>query len=165
MSGRSEVTASHERTPLESRKGSGESGTCFSELALPLLCCGCLGNLPSNLCSLRPGARVLTITTRASIPHPVSSLRLTCDTHGGLCDLSPRALNGMHPIWRSCRAQGESAPLVFPCPSKQPRNLGSAPEVRSSPPCYLPVPVIACTPAARLICIATQVGFRMPPPE
>lgn len=55
-------------------------------------------------------------------PYPVSSLRPTCDTHGGLCDLSPRALNGMHPIWRSCRAQGESAPLVFPCPSRQLRS-------------------------------------------
>lgn len=66
---------------------------------------------------------------------PVAALRLTSDTHRGLCALSPRALNGMHPIWRNCRAQGESAPLVFPCPSRQLRN----PQLSEARPwCCLP---------------------------
>ena len=82
--------------------------------------------------------------------HPAGSPELTCNTHRGLCDLSPRALNGMHPTWRNCRAQGESAPLVFPRPSRQLRNLQLSRPVEAEPcccpPARLPVGLCAAQP-------------------
>lgn len=81
--------------------------------------------------------------------HPAGSPELTCNTHRGLCDLSPRALNGMHPTWRNCRAQGESAPLVFPRPSRQLRNLQLSRPVEAEPCCCPPARLELPTPVSK----------------